>query len=76
MHFPIHLHGITLFPRACFIDDCWRGRIDVISGAGQLAVHWCQSGYPAQAIALAFARLEMKQLAQVLRQSCALPGSH
>jgi hypothetical protein len=76
MHFPIHLHGITLFPRVSFVDDCWRGHIDVISGTGQLAVHWCQSGYPAQAIALAFARLEMKALARALHRSCTVPTGH
>ena len=76
MHFPLHVHGITLFPRAVYLDDCWRGHIRMVSGNGQITVHWCLGGHPAEAIALAFVRLEMRALARTLRETCGHLGTH
>lgn len=69
MHFPLHVHGTTLFPRAVYLDDCWQGRIDVVTGCGQISIHHCVGGHPAEAIALAFTRLEMRSLVQALREN-------
>ena len=69
MHFPIHIHGITFFPKARYIDDCWRGLIDVVTGTGQVTIYQCVGGHPAEAIALAFARVEMRALARTLREA-------
>jgi len=70
MHFPLHVHGTTLFPRASYIEDCWRGAIHVVSGRGDIRVHRCVGGHPAEAIALAFARIEMRALARSLAEAC------
>ena len=70
MYFPIHIHGSTLFPKACYIDECWQPLIHVVTGDGNIALYRCQNTYPAETIAVAFARIEMKQLARVLREAC------
>jgi len=64
MHLPLHIHGATYFPKAVYIDDCWRGLIDIVSGRGHITVHQCMGGYPAESIALALARVEMKRVAR------------
>ncbi|WPB58945.1 hypothetical protein [Xylophilus sp. GOD-11R] len=66
MHFPLHVHGTTLFPRAVYLDDCWQARIDIVTGCDRISVHHCAGGHPAQAIALAFARVEMRAIVQAL----------
>jgi hypothetical protein len=69
MHFPIHIHGITLFPKARYVDDCWHGLIDVVTGTGQVTIYRCVGGHPAEAIALAFVRVEMRALARTLGET-------
>ncbi|MCZ2495165.1 hypothetical protein GN316_00195 [Xylophilus sp. Kf1] len=66
MYFPIHIHGSTLFPKACYLDECWHPIVHVVSGDGQLTIYRCPNSYPAETIAVAFARIEMKQLARRL----------
>ena len=70
MYFPIHIHGSTLFPRACYLDECWFPVIHVVTGDGQITRYQCRNSYPAEAIAVAFARIEMKMLARVLKEAC------
>jgi len=48
----------------------------MVSGNGQITVHWCLGGHPAEAIALAFVRLEMRSLARTLRETCGHLGTH
>jgi hypothetical protein len=76
MYFPIHIHGSTLFPKACFLDGCWQPMVDVVTGDGKTTLYLFGGGYPARAIAVAFARIEMRQLARVLREACGQLDSH
>jgi hypothetical protein len=76
MYLPIHIHGHTLFPKARFIDGCWQPMIEMMSGTGQITLYQCLGGYPAGVIAVAFARIEMRQLARALKESCGHLDNH
>lgn len=70
MYFPIHIYGFTFFPRAEYLEGCWRPLVHVVAGSGQITQHRCNGGYPAEAIAVTYARIEMRPLAAVLRDAC------
>ncbi|WP_268236185.1 hypothetical protein [Xylophilus rhododendri] len=42
----------------------------MVTGTGQVNRLWCNGGHPAESIALAFVRLEMRDLARTMRMVC------